>query len=184
MENRRVIAKGERGGCGRDWAFGVSRCKLGHLEWIGHEVLLYSAGNLIQSLVLDRDGRSRRRMYIYVRPGHFAEQQKHANLCISYNNNNNKKPIPQSLNSLKFQVNTVRGTGRALVSSRCTLSRGMQFCSTGNSLVNGAGFSHDLLLGQVFLFNEQPVQPYTEGHDPGIPPDPGKQECLVTLSVW
>ena len=31
-----------RGGSGMDWEFGVSICKLLHLEWIGSEILLYS----------------------------------------------------------------------------------------------------------------------------------------------
>ena len=30
-----------------DWEFGVSRCKLLHLEWISNEILLYSTGNSI-----------------------------------------------------------------------------------------------------------------------------------------
>ena len=29
------------GGSGMDWEFGVSRCKLLHLEWIGNEIPLY-----------------------------------------------------------------------------------------------------------------------------------------------
>ena len=33
--------------CGRDWDFGVSRCKLLQLEWISNEILLYSTGNYI-----------------------------------------------------------------------------------------------------------------------------------------
>ena len=45
MENRLMIANGERGGCGIDWEFGVSGCKLLHLEWMGNEVLLYSSRN-------------------------------------------------------------------------------------------------------------------------------------------
>ena len=40
-----------------DWEFGVSRCKLLHLEWISNEVLLYSRGNDIQPLGIDHDGR-------------------------------------------------------------------------------------------------------------------------------
>ena len=34
MENRLVVAKGEKesGGSGMDWEFGVSRCKLFHLN--------------------------------------------------------------------------------------------------------------------------------------------------------
>ena len=38
MENRLVVAKGDEGGSVMDWMFGVSRCKLLHLEWMGHEV--------------------------------------------------------------------------------------------------------------------------------------------------
>ena len=40
-----------------DWKFAVSRCKLLRLEQISNEVLLYSIGNYIQSLVIDHDGR-------------------------------------------------------------------------------------------------------------------------------
>ena len=40
-----------------DREFGVSRRKLLHLEWISNEVLLFSLGNDIQSLGIDRVGR-------------------------------------------------------------------------------------------------------------------------------
>ena len=53
---RLVVAKGQ-GGSGMDWEFGVSKCKLLHLEWICNEVLLYSTGNYIQSFGIDHDGR-------------------------------------------------------------------------------------------------------------------------------
>ena len=56
IENRLVVAKGNREGSGMDWEFGVSRCKLFHLEWISNEVLLHSTGNYIQSLGIDHDG--------------------------------------------------------------------------------------------------------------------------------
>ena len=36
-----------RGRSGIDWEFGLSRCKLLHLEWMGNNVLLYSTGNYI-----------------------------------------------------------------------------------------------------------------------------------------
>ena len=39
--------QGEEGGSGMDWGFGVSRCKLLHLEWISNDGLLYSIGNSI-----------------------------------------------------------------------------------------------------------------------------------------
>ena len=44
------------GGSGIDWEFGVIRCKLLHLEEISNEILLYSTGNYIQSLVMQHDG--------------------------------------------------------------------------------------------------------------------------------
>lgn len=48
-ENILVVATGEGSGSEMDWEFGVSRCKLLHLEWISSKVLLYSTGNSIQS---------------------------------------------------------------------------------------------------------------------------------------
>ena len=45
------------GGSGMDWEFVVSRCKLSHLLWISNEILLYSTGNYIQSLVMEYNGR-------------------------------------------------------------------------------------------------------------------------------
>ena len=47
--------QGGRGGRGMDWEFGVGRCQLLHLEWISNEVLLYSRGNYVQSLVTEYD---------------------------------------------------------------------------------------------------------------------------------
>ena len=40
-----------------DWEFGVSRCKLLHLEWIDEKILLYGAGNYIQPPRIDHDGK-------------------------------------------------------------------------------------------------------------------------------
>ena len=51
---------GYQGGGGRewmDWEFGMSRCKLWHLEWISSKVLLYSTGNYIQSLGIEHGGK-------------------------------------------------------------------------------------------------------------------------------
>ena len=55
LENRLVVAK-VVGESGMDLEFGISRCKLLHLEWRSNEVLLYSTGNYIQSLVMEHDG--------------------------------------------------------------------------------------------------------------------------------
>ena len=51
------VARREWGRRGMDGEFGVSRCKLLHLEWISKEVLLYSIGNYTQSLRVEHDGR-------------------------------------------------------------------------------------------------------------------------------
>ena len=53
MENRLVVVVGG----GMDGEFGISGCKLLHLEWISKEVLLYSTENYIQSLVREHDRR-------------------------------------------------------------------------------------------------------------------------------
>ena len=45
------------GGSGMYWEFGVSRCKLLHLEWICNQVLLYNTESYIQSLGVDHDER-------------------------------------------------------------------------------------------------------------------------------
>ena len=52
-----MVAKWEERESGKVWEFGVSRCKLLHLEWISNEVLLHNIGNYIQSLGIDHDGR-------------------------------------------------------------------------------------------------------------------------------
>ena len=57
VENRLVVTKGEGGGSGMHWEFGVSRYKSLHLEWISNVVLLCSTRNYIQSLGADYDGR-------------------------------------------------------------------------------------------------------------------------------
>ena len=44
-QDRFVIAKWEDSGEGRDWEFGISRCKLLYIEWV-NKVLLYSTGKL------------------------------------------------------------------------------------------------------------------------------------------
>ena len=57
VENRLMVAKGERGGSRMGGEFGFSKWKLLHLEWISNEVLLHSTGKYIQSLGREDDGR-------------------------------------------------------------------------------------------------------------------------------
>ena len=47
LENRLVVAGGGGGGLEMDWEFGVNRCKLLPLEWIGNEILLHTTENYI-----------------------------------------------------------------------------------------------------------------------------------------
>ena len=44
-------------GSGMDCEFGIRRCKVLHLEYISNEVLLYSTGNYIQSLMIEHERR-------------------------------------------------------------------------------------------------------------------------------
>ena len=60
-----MVAKGGRGG-GMDGEFGVGRCKLLHLEWIGCEALLRSTGSSIQSLGMDHEGRFYKKGNVYI----------------------------------------------------------------------------------------------------------------------
>jgi len=48
IDNRFVTAKGGEGG--KDWEFGISRCKLLYIEWIKNRVLLYSTGTIFSIL--------------------------------------------------------------------------------------------------------------------------------------
>ena len=51
-----MVAKGE-GVWGRDWKYGVNRCKLVHIGWINNKGLLYSTGNYIQYPVINNNGK-------------------------------------------------------------------------------------------------------------------------------
>ena len=57
MANRLVVAEGEGRGSGIYLEFGVSKCKLLHLEWIKNKILLYSMGNYIPFPGIDHDGK-------------------------------------------------------------------------------------------------------------------------------
>ena len=42
---------------GKDWEFGVSRCKLLYVGWLNNKVLLYSRENYIQYPVINHNGK-------------------------------------------------------------------------------------------------------------------------------
>ena len=61
--------QGGGGGRGKDWEFGVSRCKLLCIEcigWINNKVLLYSTGNYIKYLVINHNGKEYEKECTYV----------------------------------------------------------------------------------------------------------------------
>ena len=64
-----MVAKGERGGGGKNWESGISRGKLLYIGWINNKVLLYSTGNYIQYPVTNHDGKAYEYIlciYIYI----------------------------------------------------------------------------------------------------------------------
>ena len=62
------LPRGEWDEGGKDWEFGISRCKLSYREWINNKVLLYNTGNYIQYPVINHNGK---------------EYEKRMSLCIT-----------------------------------------------------------------------------------------------------
>ena len=59
-----------------DGVLGVNRCRLLFLEKINNEILLCSTGNSVQSLMMKHDNVRKKSVYMYVKLGHHAVQQK------------------------------------------------------------------------------------------------------------
>ena len=57
-------AEGGGGRSGMDWEFGISRCKLLHLEWKSNESLLYSTGNYVHYPVINHNGKEYEKEHI------------------------------------------------------------------------------------------------------------------------
>ena len=55
-----------RGRGGKDWKFGISRCKLVYIRWINNKVLLYSTGNYILYPVINHNRKEYEKEYVYV----------------------------------------------------------------------------------------------------------------------
>jgi len=68
--------QGGGGGSGRDWEFGVYRCKLLLLEWIYNEFLLCSTENYVQILRTEHDNGRKKNVYMYVQLGPHTAQWK------------------------------------------------------------------------------------------------------------
>ena len=60
-----MVAKEKGVGGGKDWEFGISRCKLVYIGWINSKVILYSTGNYyIQYPVINHNGKEYEKEYI------------------------------------------------------------------------------------------------------------------------
>ena len=57
-----MVAKGEGGGRGLDWEFGINRCKLEYVAWINNKVLPHSIGNYVQYPMENHNGKE----YVYI----------------------------------------------------------------------------------------------------------------------
>ena len=55
-----------------DWVFGISGCKLLHIEWINNKDRLYSTGNYIPYPVINHNGKEYQKVSVCVRLNHFA----------------------------------------------------------------------------------------------------------------
>ena len=60
------LPSGRRGGRGKDWEFGINRCKLLYTGWINNKVLLYSTGKYIQYPVIKHNGKGYEKECIHV----------------------------------------------------------------------------------------------------------------------
>ena len=49
-----------------DWEFGISRCKLVHIEWTENMVLVGSTENCIQYPIINHNEKEHEKEYIYV----------------------------------------------------------------------------------------------------------------------
>ena len=66
IENRLVVAKREGSVGGKEWEFGISRCKVLHTDWISNKVLLRSTENYIQYPLINYNGKEYEKEYIYI----------------------------------------------------------------------------------------------------------------------
>ena len=77
------MAKQWRAGRGKEWEFGIGRCKLVYRGWINRKVLLYSTGNYTQYPVINHNGEEYEKKYKCVSLSCFVIQQKLAQHCKS-----------------------------------------------------------------------------------------------------
>ena len=68
--------KGAGGGGGRDWEFGISRCKQLYIERINNKVLLCSKGTCIPCPMINYNGRENEKEYTCMYNNHSAVHKK------------------------------------------------------------------------------------------------------------
>ena len=61
-----MVVKGEGGGRGIDWEFGINRCKQLYIGWINNKVVLQSTGNYTEYLVINHNGKECDKEYICI----------------------------------------------------------------------------------------------------------------------
>ena len=49
---------------GKDWEFGISKCKLLYVRWVNNKVLFHSTGMYIQSPVINHNGKEKIKVYL------------------------------------------------------------------------------------------------------------------------
>ena len=59
------LPRGRGGQGGKDWEFGISRCKLFYIGWI-NKALPYSTGNYIQYPVIHYNGKEYEKEHVYI----------------------------------------------------------------------------------------------------------------------
>ena len=60
------LPRGRESRGGMEWEFGISGCKLLHIEWINNKVLLYSTGHYIQYPVINHNGKEYEKECMYM----------------------------------------------------------------------------------------------------------------------
>ena len=85
-----MVLKEQVAGGGRDWEFGISRCKQPYMERINNKFLLCSKGNCIQCPMINYNERENEKEYTYTYNNHSAVPKKATQHCKSTIRQQNK----------------------------------------------------------------------------------------------
>ena len=87
------LPRGRRDGGWMDSEFGISRCKLLHIEWINNKVLLCSTGNYIQYPMINYNGKESEKVSVQFR----SVAQSCPTLCDPMNRSTPGLPVHHKL---------------------------------------------------------------------------------------